>query len=76
MSMPTGSPRLVDRVKTTLRVKRYSPRTEKTYYYWIRYFIRFNGVRHPASMEASEVKTFLNTSQWNLMWPRQPKTKH
>lgn len=59
MSMQAGSPRLMDRVKTTLRVKRYSPRTEKTYCYWIRYFIRFNGIRNPAIMGASEVKTFL-----------------
>lgn len=59
MSMQVGSPRLMDRVKTTLRVKRYSPRTEKTYCYWIRYFIRFNGIRHPASMGATEVKSFL-----------------
>ncbi|WP_425431995.1 phage integrase N-terminal SAM-like domain-containing protein [Halomonas korlensis] len=25
----------MDRVKATIRVKRYSPRTEKTYCYWI-----------------------------------------
>ncbi|MCE8032764.1 hypothetical protein EKK97_06530 [Billgrantia tianxiuensis] len=40
----------MDRVKATMRVKRYSPRTEKTYCYWIRYFIRLHGVRHPASL--------------------------
>ncbi|ATJ82371.1 hypothetical protein BEI_1384 [Halomonas beimenensis] len=42
-----------------MRVKRYSPRTEKTYCYWIRFFIRFHGVRHPASMGAPEIKAFL-----------------
>ncbi|AMD00990.1 phage integrase N-terminal SAM-like domain-containing protein [Halomonas chromatireducens] len=52
-------PKLMDRVKATMRVKRYSPRTEKTYCYWIRYFIRFHGVRHPASMGGSEVRAFL-----------------
>jgi integron integrase len=52
-------PKLMDRVKATMRVKRYSPRTEKTYCYWIRYFIRFHGVRHPASMGSSEVRAFL-----------------
>ncbi|WP_411796166.1 phage integrase N-terminal SAM-like domain-containing protein [Halomonas sp. A29] len=35
------------RVKATMRVKRDSPRTENFYCYWIRYFIRFQGVRHP-----------------------------
>ncbi|WP_281183017.1 site-specific integrase [Billgrantia gudaonensis] len=49
----------MDRVKATMRVKRYSPRTEKTYCYWIRYFIRFHGVRHPASMGGPEVRAFL-----------------
>ncbi|WP_224750134.1 site-specific integrase [Halomonas sp. ML-15] len=52
-------PKLMDRVKAAMRVKRYSPRTEKTYCYWIRLFIRFHGVRHPASMGASEVRVFL-----------------
>ncbi|MBH8580193.1 phage integrase N-terminal SAM-like domain-containing protein [Bisbaumannia pacifica] len=52
-------PKLMDRVKATMRVKHYSLRTEKTYCYWIRYFIRFHGVRHPAGMGAPEVKAFL-----------------
>ncbi|MCE9663905.1 phage integrase N-terminal SAM-like domain-containing protein [Halomonas sp. M5N1S17] len=47
------------RVKATMKVKRYSPRTVKTYCYWIRYFIHFNGVRHPASMGGPEVRAFL-----------------
>ncbi|MDL4861661.1 phage integrase N-terminal SAM-like domain-containing protein [Halomonas elongata] len=42
-----------------MRVKRYSPRTEKTYCYWIRFFIRLHGVRHPASMGEPEVYAFL-----------------
>ncbi|WP_369691732.1 integron integrase, partial [Halomonas caseinilytica] len=59
MDMHTRPPKLMDRVKATMRVKRYSPRTEKTYCYWIRFFIRFHGVRHPASMGESEVHAFL-----------------
>ncbi|MFW3615629.1 phage integrase N-terminal SAM-like domain-containing protein [Billgrantia antri] len=51
-------PKLMDRVKATMRVKRFSTRTEKTYCYWIRYF-RFHGVRHPASMGGSLVRAFL-----------------
>ncbi|WP_386084070.1 phage integrase N-terminal SAM-like domain-containing protein [Vreelandella sp. F11] len=42
-----------------MRVKRNSPRTEKTYCYSIRYFIRHHGVRHPASMGPSEIQAFL-----------------
>lgn len=49
----------MDQVRRTLRVKRYSIRTEKSYCYWIRFFIRYSGVRHPASMGAPEVRVFL-----------------
>lgn len=59
MNAHSRPPKLMDRVKATMRVKRYSPRNVKTYCYWIRYFIRFNGLRHPASMGGYEVKTFL-----------------
>lgn len=52
-------PRLMERVRRTLRTKRYSRRTEKSYCYWIRYFIRFHGLRHPAAMGADEVRAFL-----------------
>ncbi len=46
-------------VKATFRVKRYSLRTEKTFCYWIRFFIRFHRMRHPASMAGNEVRHFL-----------------
>ncbi len=52
-------PKLMGRVRAIMRVKRYNPRTEKTYCYWIRYFIRFQGVRHPAGMKAPKVQDFL-----------------
>ncbi|GGY10503.1 hypothetical protein GCM10007160_42140 [Litchfieldella qijiaojingensis] len=35
-------PKLMDRVKAIMRVKRYSPRTEKTYCCWIQLFIHVN----------------------------------
>jgi len=38
----------------------YSYRTEKTYLYWIRYFIRWSGRRHPRDLAAAEVTAFLN----------------
>ncbi|MDW5375361.1 integron integrase [Halomonas sp. HP20-15] len=59
MDTHSRPPKLMDRVKAIMRVKRYSPRTVKTYCYWIRYFIRFHGVRHPAGMGGLEVKIFL-----------------
>ncbi|WP_287124318.1 integron integrase [Chromohalobacter sp.] len=59
MDTHSRPPKLMDRVKAIMGVKRYSPRTVKTYCYWIRYFIRFNGLRNPASMGGSEVQAFL-----------------
>ncbi|MDN3526150.1 phage integrase N-terminal SAM-like domain-containing protein [Halomonas sabkhae] len=42
-----------------MQVRRYSPRTVKTYCYWIRFFIRFHGVRHPVGMGTTEIHAFL-----------------
>nr|WP_232318766.1 phage integrase N-terminal SAM-like domain-containing protein [Halomonas sp. GT] len=46
----------MERVKATLRVKRYSLRTEKTYCYWIRLFIRCHNVRYPAALSGHEMR--------------------
>lgn len=37
-------------LRDVLRTRHYSHRTEKTYCYWVRYFIRFHGMRHPLEM--------------------------
>jgi hypothetical protein len=42
-----------------IRTRRYSVRTGKSYWYWIRHFIRFHGLRHPSTMGPEEVHTFL-----------------
>jgi integron integrase len=52
--------RLIDRVRDAIRSRHYSRRTEKTYWYWIRWFIRFHGMRHPAEMGGAEVQSFLS----------------
>jgi integron integrase len=43
-----------------MRRRNYSRRTEQAYWFWIRWFIRHNGVRHPAEMGAGEVEAFLS----------------
>ena len=53
------SARLLDRVRTAIRVKHYSPRTEKAYVTWIRRFVEFHGRRHPRSMGETEVRAYL-----------------
>jgi integron integrase len=53
-------PRLLEQVRTRIRVKHYSLRTEEQYVGWIRRFILFHGKRHPAQMGAAEVEGFLS----------------
>jgi site-specific recombinase XerD len=53
-------PRLLGRVRQTVRTLHYSPRTEQAYVYWIRRFIFHHGVRHPDQMGADEVRAFLS----------------
>jgi len=52
--------RLIDRVREAIRSRHYSRRTEKTYWYWIRFFIRYQGMRHPKEMGGAEVQAFLS----------------
>lgn len=52
-------PRLRDQVRNVIRVNHYSIRTEKTYWYWIRFFIRYHRMRHPLEMGPAEVNEFL-----------------
>ena len=56
----SGKPlRLRDQVRAVIRVNHYSIRTEKTYWYWIRYFIRFQQMKHLRDMGPCEVNEFL-----------------
>ena len=51
--------RLLDQVRNRIRTLHYSRSTEKTYCYWIRYFIRYFKCRHPRDMGAREITIFL-----------------
>ena len=52
-------PKLLDQVKIALRSRPYSRRTEQAYGNWIKRFIYFNRVRHPAEMGENEINSFL-----------------
>jgi integron integrase len=53
-------PKLLDQVRTTLRMQHKSLRTEHAYVGWIRRFVAFHGMRHPAELGAAEVREFLS----------------
>ncbi len=58
--MEAKQPRLLDQVRESIRYKHYSLATEKLYIYWIRFFIRWSGLRHPKDMGGPEVEAFLS----------------
>ena len=47
-------------VRTEIRTKQYSYRTERTYLYGVRQFILFNDKKHPEVMGNREIERFLN----------------
>ncbi|HEX4440316.1 MAG TPA: phage integrase N-terminal SAM-like domain-containing protein, partial [Thermoanaerobaculia bacterium] len=55
-----GGPRLLDRVRTAIRARHYSLRTEEAYVAWIRRFILFHNKRHPMEMAEPEINAFLS----------------
>ena len=63
-----ASPTLLDRVGGALRSRQYSPSTEKSCLQWIRRYIFFDHVRHPAEMGESEINhTFRHSSATRLL---------
>jgi integron integrase len=56
---PASGRRLLDQLREQARYLHYSPRTEKAYVYWVRWFVRWHDLRHPRDMGAAEVEAFL-----------------
>jgi integron integrase len=56
---PLRLPRLLDRLRSAMRLRRMSPRTEKAYSGWVRRYIGFHGMRHPEVMGAAEITAYL-----------------
>jgi integron integrase len=59
MGTPAPQPKLLDRVRMACRVRHFSRGTERAYHAWAEKFIRFHGIRHPATMAEPEVNAFL-----------------
>jgi integrase len=53
-------PKLLDRVRSAIRVRHYSRRTEKAYVCWVRRFVLFHGCRHPSEMGQKEIAAYLS----------------
>jgi integron integrase len=57
--------KLLVKVKTEIRTRHYSRRTEQAYAGWIKRFILFHNRRHPKEMGAEEIKAFINNLATN-----------
>lgn len=49
----------IQSVRDHLRARQYSKRTEKTYVYWIAYYIRFHKMQHPSGLGPPAIVAFL-----------------
>ena len=50
---------LIEQVKTEIRVRHYSIRTEEAYITWIKRFLAFHGLADPRTMNAAHIKEYL-----------------
>ena len=54
-----SKPKLLDEIRSFMRARHYSLRTEQAYVDWIRRFILFHGKRHPRELGEKEITSFL-----------------
>lgn len=57
--------KLLDKVKTEIRTRHYSKRTEHAYAGWIKKFILFHNKKHPSEMGADEIRAYINNLATN-----------
>jgi integron integrase len=58
--LSSEQPKLLDRVRSEIRLRHYSPRIEEAYIGWIRRYIVFHDKQHPMEMGEPEVRRFLS----------------
>lgn len=51
--------KLIPQLRSAIRVRNYSMRTEDTYVFWVKRYIRFHDLAHPATLPDSAVVEFL-----------------
>jgi len=77
-SANADKPKLLDQLREALRSRHYSRRTEQTYCQWVKRYIHFHNVRHPAEMtdgwgrvllpDALERKYPNAPKEWRWQW--------
>ena len=59
MSVEPPPVRLLDQLRQQIRYLHYSIRTEEAYVHWVRAFVHFHDLRHPADLGRDAVQAFL-----------------
>lgn len=54
-----NEPKVMDQLRNALHSRHYSPRTVQAYCRWVRRFLHFHKLRHPAEMADAEINEFL-----------------
>ena len=57
-------------VRREVRYRHYALSTEKAYVHWVKFFVKFHGLRHPREMGVVEVEGFCRT------WPTSVTSRH
>ena len=57
------APRLLERYREEMLVRRYANRTITGYVSWVRRYLRFHHLRHPEEMARTRLMSSLPTSQ-------------
>ena len=52
--------KLLDQVRLAIRLRHYSPKTEKAYVGWIKRYIFYHDKKHPREMGAREIEAYLS----------------
>jgi site-specific recombinase XerD len=56
----TQQPKLEARIREACRVRHYSLATERAYVLWYRQFVRWAGMKHPATLGGDRVEAWLS----------------
>jgi hypothetical protein len=56
----TQKPKLEDRIRAACRVRHYSLATERSYVRWYKQFVRWAGMKHPATLGGDRVESWLS----------------
>ena len=60
MNSELQKPKLLDQVRSVLRVKHYSYRTEQNYIHWIKRYIYFHNKTHPKDLDGKDISRFIS----------------